>query len=326
VIAMSTGSHDLAPNYEYWQRHGEEWADEYDARKTRTPLYHLQELMLAIYMAESAPVTVLEFGCGVGRHLRYLSQLSGVDAYGYDQSATMVDQCRRWIPEDWLREHVTVGAPLASLPYPDGHFDIVFTAEVLVHVRPQDVAGVLSELHRVARWQLLHLEPSPGYPVQGAIHAGSWSHDLPAIYRQLGHRCETLPGGYTAHSPYRVVKDASRSPYTWPPVLLSLCRRMERDLAQGFGESEREARTAVQAEREASAALAASHDAVRRADEARQEVEARLRATEAAAAEQSREAQAMIDDLHERLQRIQARQRSFLDTLQERLSRDRHGN
>jgi SAM-dependent methyltransferase len=62
-------------NYAYWRDHGGEWGEEYHARKRRQVYYHVQELMLADYFSRSAPARILEFGCGTGRHLSYLSRL-----------------------------------------------------------------------------------------------------------------------------------------------------------------------------------------------------------------------------------------------------------
>jgi ubiquinone/menaquinone biosynthesis C-methylase UbiE len=73
----------------------------------------------------------------------------------------MVANALEWANRDWLDEHVTVGGPVGRLPYPDALFDIVFTSEVLVHVAPSDLDGILRELVRISRWQVLHLEPGP---------------------------------------------------------------------------------------------------------------------------------------------------------------------
>src|SRR4051812_42063588 len=101
AAAPSDGEGTPAPgslvdsNYQYWRDHGETWIDGYDRRKKRQVLYHIQELMLTHYMlqhsqtAPTRPMKVLEFGCGVGRHLHNLNRLPDVDVYGFDQSHAM---------------------------------------------------------------------------------------------------------------------------------------------------------------------------------------------------------------------------------------------
>lgn len=229
---------NIAPNYAYWRAHGGEWEQEYRQRKTNQVLYHIQEMMLTTYMLRTAQANggrlrVLEFGCGPGRHLRNLVRLPGVEPFGYDQSLSMTRGALAWCEQAWLDAHVRVGMPTGRLPYDDGEFDVVYSAEVLVHVRPEDLPGVLRELLRVARLQVLHLEPSPGVEVSSAVHDGCWNHDLPGAYRALGRACEVLPNGYEVHTPFRVALDAE-PPYTWPAEIMEMCRRMERDLRAGF--------------------------------------------------------------------------------------------
>jgi SAM-dependent methyltransferase len=221
---------DVAANYRYWQEHGGEWAEEYAARKRRAVKYHVQEIMLTDYVAHHAPAVVLEFGCGVGRHLRNLSRLPGVEVYGYDQSPSMVACLRRWTGQEWIDTHVALGPPTGPLPYADGQFDIVFTTEVLVHVRPEDLEGILRELMRICRGHLLHLEPSEHVHISDSEHEGCWKHDLLAAYARLGRHAEILPSGYFDHVPTRVVVGQPPA-YTWSPVVLELFRTMETELA-----------------------------------------------------------------------------------------------
>src|SRR5262245_22545767 len=252
--------HEHGANYQYWREHGGEWGDEYDQRKTRFVYYHIQELMLADYFSHAAPARVLEYGCGVGRHLSYLSKIPNLDIYGYDQSQAMVDQCLRWTSHEWLDQHVTVGPPVGRLPYPDRHFDIVFTSEVLVHVSPADLELVLSELIRISRWQLLHMEPAPFTQVVADAHAGCWNHDLAAAYQRIGHTCELLVPGFEVQTPYRVALSTDRELFTWPPLALALMRRLEQDIQPKVVQAA-ETAARLQAEQEQARARAAQLEA-----------------------------------------------------------------
>jgi SAM-dependent methyltransferase len=228
----------IDPNYQYWRDHGQEWVKHYDYRKTRLVLYHIQELMLTTYVEQHAahsarPLRVLEFGCGVGRHLRNLSKLPNTDVHGYDQSRAMAEGALRWATREWFQEHVHVGLPTGRLPFADGDFDIVYSAEVLVHVRPEHLEGILSEMMRVCRGHVLHLETSPDYPLVSGEHSGCWRHDLPASYERLGKACEVLPRGYECHTPFRVTVGQAPA-WTWPEQVLAMYRRLERDIDAGF--------------------------------------------------------------------------------------------
>jgi len=237
-----------AANYRYWQQNGADWPEEYDRRKREQIRYHIQEWMIADYvrrLAEGkpgAPLTVFEYGCGVGRHLANLVKLPNVKAFGFDQSAEMIKGCLRWTGQDWLDEHVTVGEPTGTLPFEDGTFDLVFTSEVLVHVRPEDLPGRLGELVRIASGHVLNIEPAPHYEIVPHAHFGCWNHDIVSAYDALGLRCELLPAGFFSQTPYRVDLDGEAPEPAWCPVSLALMRRMEEDINAGREEHIRKGR------------------------------------------------------------------------------------
>jgi SAM-dependent methyltransferase len=163
---------DIGANYQYWRDQGGSWGTEYEQRKKFHVYYHIQELMLADYFSHSAPAKILEYGCGVGRHLRYLKTIPDIEIYGYDQSQSMVNNILQWASPDWLKQHVAIGVPTGKLPYPDNYFDIVYTVEVLIHVNPIDIEALLAELIRISRWQILHLEPQPDFALCLTEHGG----------------------------------------------------------------------------------------------------------------------------------------------------------
>jgi len=230
----STANQSVAPNYRYWAENGAHWVAEYNERKKTMPYYHIQEMMLADYFERCGSVKVLEFGCGVGRHLSYLRNLPQVEIFGYDQSPAMVEAIRQSAGKAWFEERVKVGAPLGPLPYPDNFFDVVFSSEVLVHVRPPDLPVILQELMRVAKWHVLHLEPSLRTYVHPMAHDGCWSHNLVESYLKLGRECVMLPSGFLSQTLYRVALANDRPLPEQSPVMISLWRRAEADLAQGI--------------------------------------------------------------------------------------------
>lgn len=293
-------SKTVAANYQYWQEHGGSWAAEYDARKRDQVYYHIQEILLTEYIRQHAPARVLELGCGPGRHLRNLARLPGIEIHGFDQSPTMIAGCLTWTDQAWIDTHVTLGSPTGRLPFPDDAFDIVYTAEVLVHVRPEDLHGRLSELLRVARRQVFHLETSPDYQLVSGEHDGCWYHDLVSAYAALGRRCERLPAGYPAHSPYRVLVDESAPTWEWSPVVLDLFRRMERDISSTINALRAPPEQAVREQLGSLAASIASMEASLR--DARDQ---QARALQQAAQDQQR-AQAASDRAEALAQRAQA--------------------
>ena len=202
---------EIADNYAWWRDPAIHWSREIEQRRRYMPIYHLQEILLQEYVRRCGPVRVLEFGCGFGRHLRYLRELPGVEVHGFDQSEAMLAEMD-WAEPEWRSERIRHGDPLGRLPYEDGSFDVVFTVSVLIHVRPEDIDAVLRELLRVTRWQILHVEnPVSGKTVLGSeAHCGCWVHDLAGAYRRLGHEIEVLPRCFELEDVYRVGLDPGR--------------------------------------------------------------------------------------------------------------------
>jgi len=119
-----------------------------------------------------------------------------------------------------------------------------------------------------------------------------------------------LAGGYQAHTPYRVAVDSTRPLYTWSPVALALCRRLERDLTRGLGAREARAAEAERLAREVARAEAAAF-------------EERLRQAHSALADRERSLHAMavrFDELERRLRRLTMAQRAFVHQLESVLS------
>ncbi len=221
----------LPANYRWWQENGSIWVERYDAIKKKSPKYHIAEFILCEYIAQHAPARVLEFGCGTGRHLRNLRTLPGIQPYGYDQSPTMVVGMEPWAEPEWLAEHVRLGPPLAKLPYDDNSFDIVYTASVLIHVRPEDLLGILSEIMRVSRGHILHHENRVGWTADYAPdHDGCWTHNLPEAYRALGWECEDLSDSPETPAVFRALAPGVEPKYTPSATLLSLYEKMVRAL------------------------------------------------------------------------------------------------
>lgn len=135
-----------------------------------TPQKNTQAETVRDRLTELAPESLLEYGCGDGRILERLLK-------GGDRPWTRVggvDSCGRML--ELARERLRGCPPVTllpadarvSLPFPDASFDAVLTCGVLAHVPADDLLGVVSRLHAVARRTLLHWEvfeahrPTPG--------------------------------------------------------------------------------------------------------------------------------------------------------------------
>lgn len=113
-------------------------------------------------VGSSSPLKVLDLGCGNGSTVKGWANL-GVDAYGCDFSFKPGPDVERLSEEG--RISLIAGAPY-RLPYPDGHFDVLVTNQVMEHVR--DYPATLAETRRVIKPNgcCLHIFPARGLPLE----------------------------------------------------------------------------------------------------------------------------------------------------------------
>jgi len=120
------------------------WAVVYD--HDANPLPPLEERFVREAIGDVRGLTVLDLGCGTGRHALWLAAV-GAAVTAVDFSEGMLREARakpgaasvRFLPHD-LHE---------PLPFPDSAFDVVVSGLVLEHLR--DLPGFFGEARRVLR-------------------------------------------------------------------------------------------------------------------------------------------------------------------------------
>jgi SAM-dependent methyltransferase len=84
---------------------------------------------------------VLDSGCGNGESIDVLHR-AGIDAWGHDLSAL-----RKWQWERREQRERLVVADGATLPFPDGFFDVAIASGVLEHIGVSEIGGRRYEVH-----------------------------------------------------------------------------------------------------------------------------------------------------------------------------------
>jgi len=113
--------------------------------------------------------SVLDFGCGCGRQIRWLAdipkpcRLHGTDVY--------VSAIR------WNRRHLHFAEFESNgfyppLPYPDGKFDLIYAISVFTHLNENDQSAWIDELRRVASPAAIVVLTTQGHYALDAIRKG----------------------------------------------------------------------------------------------------------------------------------------------------------
>ncbi len=205
------------------------WAQVYD--HDLNPLPALEEPIVQKAIGDVRGLSVLDLGCGTGRHAYWLAA-AGADVTAIDFSEGMLQKARKKLE----RTNVRLGVHdlHEPLPFQDATFDLIVSGLVLEHIR--DLPAFFGEAHRVLRQhgratistlhpamflrgsQARFTDPATG----GVVQPGSFPHQLGEIVMaamgagfQLGGIDEYAPTAeFAAHYP-RAVKYVG-----WPMLVV----------------------------------------------------------------------------------------------------------
>lgn len=91
-------------------------------------------------------LSILEVGCNIGIKLNFLAEMGFTHLTGVDLQNYALNTAQARLPNA-----VLVQASALALPFANNSFDLVFTAGVLIHIHPERLATVLTEIYRVSR-------------------------------------------------------------------------------------------------------------------------------------------------------------------------------
>lgn len=93
-------------------------------------------------------VRILDFGCGVGNSVpHFVRHLQNCELVCLDVSKKSLRLAEERFPD--VARYVSFDG--THIPFPDGHFDVVFSACVFHHIPHSEHPALLRELHRVLR-------------------------------------------------------------------------------------------------------------------------------------------------------------------------------
>lgn len=89
---------------------------------------------------------ILEVGCNTGMQLACLKLMGFTSLYGIELQDYAVQKAKEYT------EGINIIQGSAfDIPFKDRYFDLVFTSGVLIHIAPENLPGVFSEMHRCSK-------------------------------------------------------------------------------------------------------------------------------------------------------------------------------
>ena len=122
--------------------------------------------LIRTYAPAGRPLRILDAGCGTGGTMEMLADWGEI--HGCDLSHNALTMCRA--RGDWALSCSSVEAT----PYPDAHFDVVVSADVLEHVA--DDARAMGEMVRVLRPGGLLVAAAPAHMWLWSEHDDALGH------------------------------------------------------------------------------------------------------------------------------------------------------
>lgn len=109
---------------------------------------HIPEIVQLL--AHRGAKTVLDLGCGSGRHVVYLAE-HDFQVFGIDLSSEGIQKAKQLLAQRGLSAELKVGSIYRPLPYSESFFDAAISIHTFHHARIEDIRKAISELQRILK-------------------------------------------------------------------------------------------------------------------------------------------------------------------------------
>ena len=160
---------------------------------------------------------VLDAGCGMGRHLRFLAKYPGLKIVGIDKNTGALREALTSLenmPDALSKDYLVSEADIHRLPFADTSFDCVICSEVLEHIPDHEAA--VKELIRILKPEgtlvlsvpryysekLCWLISSDYYHSEGGHIRIYRKNELKEMLMKQGFKCFNINYKHALHMPY----------------------------------------------------------------------------------------------------------------------------
>jgi len=174
----------------FWHDYGDFYIKSFMGDEKKSSSLNINMQVLVSRLHEIKPQKVLEVGCGFGRCLPFITRNvpSVTRLVGIEFSKPMLEQKEQFFKlcDTIHRREIieTLQGDARNIPFSDNEFDLVYTHVCLTHIPPKYIPQVTSEISRVAKNWIIHIERLV-FPHEHSLQH-RWSHLLVPYYLDLG--------------------------------------------------------------------------------------------------------------------------------------------
>lgn len=99
-------------------------------------------------LVEHGLISVLDLGCGTGRHIVHMAQ-KGLHVTGLDNAPTALRLAGEWLKKERLNANLVLSDMRQPLPFESESFDAVLSTQVIHHALLAVVMGTAGEIQRI---------------------------------------------------------------------------------------------------------------------------------------------------------------------------------
>lgn len=158
-----------------------------DTNNLYRSLYGLTRIEMNREFIGNLPFTIniLEVGSNVGAQLLVLQEMGFQNLYGIEIQFEAI----KFSQSVSKRIHIIQGSA-SNIPFKNSFFDLVFTSGLLIHISPQNIYNVMSEVHRCSNRYIWGFEYFAEEYTEVEYRGEKnllWKANFPQMYRDFFH-------------------------------------------------------------------------------------------------------------------------------------------
>jgi SAM-dependent methyltransferase len=162
---------------------------------------------LADLLTQRGAQTILDLGCGTGRHVLYFGQ-RGFTVYGIDSAPTGLVSTQQRLQHAGLTAHLLHYDVFDGLPFDEAFFDAILSVQVMHHARLAQICSLADDIIRVLKpngllfvtvpqlqnqgTQFQQIEPGTSIPLDGREAGLPQHYFTPEELHNLFKQCLVL--------------------------------------------------------------------------------------------------------------------------------------